>query len=331
MNNLFLSVLSASIAILFIYLIYSIIKRWSKLLRSTFGDLLKIIFLIILIPSVLLLIYSTDAHFYDYWEKDRVHELTEFNKVRLGWSREELLFRLGKPTNSYIQEKGYGGYRTETLTFANDKSLSISLKENKVVAIDKECTENLYDYLGGIVCGDSVETLIKKYGNSKKISVSSDSLSRLYNYPHYNLTYLLNNGKVSEMFLRDKTYYPDGWSFPTAEEIKEIESQIKAEEEKKWKVVSQAPANEPMSPEEWAKSANKGNKLKKEINKKKITSEFEPIAIADHCSPGSTRKERMESLALKGSIRETGYHKFEAGNSKIIFADSFSGDVITCY
>lgn len=316
MNNLFLSVLSASIAIFFIYLSYSIIKRWSKLLRSTFGDLLKIIFLIILIPSVLLLIYSTDAHFYDYWEKDRVHELTEFNKVKLGWSKEELLFRFGKPIDSYIQEKGYGGYRTETLRFADDKSISVSLKENKVVAIDKSCTENLYDYLGGIACSDSLETLIRKYGNPNTLEVSHDNLSRYYNYPRYNLTYELNNGKVVSMLIVDKKYYPEGRKFPTEADLIEFISQIKADEEKKWKVVSEAPVND---------------KVKKEISKKKITSDFEPIAIADHCSPGSTRKERMESLALKGSIRETGYHKFEAGNSKIIFADSISGDVITCY
>ena len=228
MTNLLLSALSLLIALLFAYLSYLIIKRWSKLLKTAFGALLKVFFLLCLIPLSLLLFFATYYCIINYWEEDHVRELTEFEEIKLGWSREELLFRFGKPISESVHEKGLDGFRTEFLVFENDKSITVELKENKVVSIDNDCRRS-YDKLGGIRCGASVETLINKYGNPKKLEISHNNLARLYNYPRYNLTYLLNNGKVSRLLLNDKAYYPDGSKFHTAEEINEI----KAKEEKK--------------------------------------------------------------------------------------------------
>lgn len=49
--------------------------------------------------------------------------------------------------------------------------------------------------------------------------------------------------------------------------------------------------------------------------------------IQDHCAPNLTRAERLRRLAMNGTVRETGYGEFTAGDKSIMLSE---GTVISC-
>lgn len=283
------------------YLIFKIIKKWSKILKTTFGSLLKFFLLAFLVLVSLLLLFGTYSSFVNYLKYDRLSELNEMNNIHLGWTKEELFFRMGKPSSETFIEHGHGDYKTEIFNFNNNQLFDVVIKENKVVALDKFCQENSYESLGGISCGSSVEEVLKRYGEPKKLETSFDKLARYYNYPQFNLTYLLSNGKVNAFYLRDKKYYPEGSKFPTEEEIKQLELEEK----------------------------NKDTPKKIEVpTKKKLTPPSDEVINLDHCAPNLTKQERLRRLGIKGAIRETGIDSYSNKTGGI----SFSFDtLISCY
>jgi hypothetical protein len=313
MGNLSLFFVTLTLSCLSCYLIFQIINRWSKVLKTAFGMLLKVFFLILLISISLLLFFGTYLSITNYWKYDRLYELNEFNNIHLGWTKEELFFRMGKPTTETVNEHGYGGLKTEVFNFNKDELLDIVIKENKVVAVDKFCQDNSYESLGGISCGSKVDEVLKKYGAPKKLETSFDKFARYYNYPQFNLTYLLSNGKVYALYLRDKNYYPEGSKFPTEEEIKQLELEEKNKVNQKKIELEEK---------------NKVNQKKIEIsNKKKLDPSNELIDL-DHCAPNLSKQERLRRLELKGAVRETGVNSYSNKSGGIRY--SFD-TLISCY
>ena len=51
-----------------------------------------------------------------------------------------------------------------------------------------------------------------------------------------------------------------------------------------------------------------------------LSEEAMSLQEVDHCAPDLTKTERLRRLALKGTVRETGYQTYSTGNYEIVFS-----------
>lgn len=96
-----------------------------------------------------------------------------------------------------------------TLIYSPD--VMIRFKNDRVVGIGLDCSKE-DSGLGGASCGDSIDRVIERYGESKDITVSDDKLERTYNYPQYNLSFKLSKSIVRSLWVLDSKFFPKGWT-----------------------------------------------------------------------------------------------------------------------
>jgi len=296
-------------------------------MKVGFSKFLKIIFITFLsIVSIVSIIFafSMFMNYRTFLEENKLYKMSEFQDIKLGWSKDEVIFRKGKPVN-ILKRSSDDNYAILQYDLFEDKSnatknpwerffykLNIVIREEKVAAIEVNCTikQDYYkDKVRKINCNDNVDKLVSAYGEPKKIETSRDGLNRLYNYPEYNLSFQLAEASIIAISIYDPSYYPSGLQFNDRDDLNNPNEAIKKSDKDKF------------SPDEWLE--------KQKLKKRNIPPN--DLINPDHCAPGLSRSERMKSLALKGNVRETGYHIYQAGSSMISFADSLSGDVISCY
>lgn len=294
-------VLTISIAIIFGN--YKLIKKWSKILKSTLGKIGKISIVTISSLIILILLITAGILINDIWE-NRLRKYDEFEGIKLGWVRDEVIFRIGNPTE--IQKR------------PNDKqleiypNLAIHYQASKVNAIERVCDTNNYNKINGLACGDNVDKILKILGQPKALDTFTDKISRLYCYANYNVCFEATLGKISSIYIGDMS---DGKTprYFTPEQQKDIEA-------------LNTPPKKLVPPEDLP------DNLKPKIVKKEKKS-FNPDEYlkenTDHCAPNISRDERLKRLSLKGNVRQTGANSYNAGSSYVQF--SYTGDLISCY
>lgn len=303
MSN-FTNFIFASISsLLSIWGFYFLIKKWPKFHITIFGKILKVVYAFMLLLAIIISLVVAYERFESYWEDDRVRVITEFQGVKLGWSKDEVLFRKGEPASVDV--------KNDKETYLDYGAIGIMLEKGIVVKILYVCQDVSYSYekIGGISCDSDISRIIKQYGDSKKLATSEDKLSRIYNYPNYNLAFMLSKAKVEMLAVFDSTKVPNGFSFRTPNYFDKFDP-IVPESQGEWKLVK--PANKNIDYDKLA--AENGS----------INSEF------DHCAPNLTKSERLRRLALRGTVRETretGYQTYTVGNYEITFS---ANDVIIC-
>ena len=314
MSNLICFFLNLAISGALIYSLLKLKRKWPLFMTSILGKLFKGAIVLIISLTLVATIIFTFNYAHNYWKDDRVRVLNEIEGVKLGWSRDEVLFRKGKPTTSKQRLDG------EFLTYDDDQT-GFLIVDNKVDWIEKNCSGYSYDKVGGVACGDSLDRVIDLYGQPKRLEVSEDKLSRLYCYAAFHVCYEVSLAKVNSIILVIPKDGDLAIHFTTAAEKKMAESQEKAIENKLPPLPKGATLKEDVTPE------SDGDGLKK-IKQKPTTQNASSGVDDDHCAPGLSRSERLRRLALKGAVRETGKDTYSVGYSEIMF--SYDGSVLIC-
>ena len=273
---------------------YKLIKSWSKVLKSSFGKFLKVSVVVISSLFVLGLLITAGILINDIWE-NRLKKQDGFGEIKLGWARDEVLFRKGNPTDTGKTLKGgqMDVYADMTITYKADKVDGIRICPSSWIKIN------------GLACNDDVDKLFKIFGEPKKVGVSNDKISRLYCYTKYNVCYEATLGRINEIAIHDME---DGkpLAYRTPEQQKEFEA-------------LNAPPKKLVPPEDLP------DNLKPKIVKKE-EKPFNPDEYlkenTDHCAPNLSRAERLKRLALKGNVRETGADTYTNGSGFVSFYDS---------
>jgi hypothetical protein len=278
-----------------------LIKAWSKVLKSSLGKFLKVSVVVISSLFLLGLLITAVILINDIWE-NRLKKQDGFDGIKLGWTRDEVIFRKGNPTET---EKRAGNMQIDKYS-----GLWVEYQDDKVLGISKYCDAYDYNKINGLACYDTLDKLLKIYGEPKDVAVSNDKTSRLYCYPNYNVCYEV---KLASIFSR---YVMEGASrvYLTPEQIKETEA-------------LNAPPLKLVPPEDLPDNLKPKivKKEKKSFNPDEYLNEKENT---DHCAPNLSKAERLKRLALKGNIRETGANTYTAGNGYVTF--SYLGDLISC-
>lgn len=208
MSNLTSSIILFILGIVTIVALYFLVAKWGKFLISTLGKIFKSI--MGLLAVILLGGFFTSAYynFDDYYRNDRLKLETELEGFQIGWSKDELYFKKGKP----LEEKTTAEEKAELLTYSNNTDINI--KNGKIGRVSLFCENSDYGKgVGNIYCHDNIEKIITKYGDTDIISTSKDKLSRIYSYPKYNVAFILEKGVVLIIVVFDPQLFPKGIEF----------------------------------------------------------------------------------------------------------------------
>lgn len=321
MSNLSAFLLASIISFLSILVFYFLITKWSKFHITVVGKILKVLYTVILLLAIALLLTWAYVSFTQYWEDDRLRVVTEFQGVKLGWTKDEVYFRKGQPKSV----EGDDG--NNILEYGSTK---VHLEKDKVVKILYICQTDGYDFekIGGISCNSDIEKVLNQYGESKKLEISSDKLSRIYNYPQYNLSFGLSSSKVGVLGLFDSTKAPWGFQFSIVQnnvvnvpQNEPNNSKFDHDEYLKSKVPSVNPQLQQMN------DAGKNINLSKLSDSELLAVQKGDVTFLDHCAPNLKKSERLRRLAFRGVVRETGYQTYSVGESEIAFSDN---EVLSC-
>lgn len=324
MSNLTSFILASFFLILSIWGFYFLIKKWSKFHLTLIGKVLKVLYSLTLLLIITISIFIASLSFNNYWEDDRVRVVTELQGVKLGWSKDEVYFRKGEPTSVDVTSIDVAEGK---FTYLDYGDTGVWLKNDKVVKVIYVCQDDNYSYekVGGISCDSDVDRVTKQYGESKDLAISEDKLSRIYNYPKYNLAFWLSKSKVEALGIFDTTKIHDGFRFSPW--VIENSDKEKTESQDEWELVK--PANKKTYSIEEVTEATQDDA--KEIQKlsrgEELAHELYGESALDHCAPDLKKAERLRRLALKGTVRETGYQTYSTGNYEIVFS---SENVIRC-
>jgi hypothetical protein len=281
---------------------YKLIKKWSKVLKSAFGKFLKVSIVVISSLFVLGLLITAGILINDIWE-NRVRKYDEFDGIKLGWTRDEVIFRKGNPTET---EKRVGNTQIDKYS-----GLSVEYLDDKVLGITKFCDAYDYNKINGLVCNDNLDKLLKILGEPKDVAVSNDKTSRLYCYPKYNVCYEVRLGSIISRYIGEAAsrYYL------TPEETKEMEA-------------LNAPPKKLVPPEDLPDNLKPKivKKEKKPFNPDEYLNQKENT---DHCAPNLSKAERLKRLAIKGNIRETGANTYSGSGGYVSF--NYSDSLLQCY
>jgi hypothetical protein len=280
---------------------YKLIKSWSKFLKSAFGKFLKVSIVVISSLFILGLLITAGILVNDIWE-NRLKKQDEFGGIKLGWTRDEVLFRKGNPTDTGKTLKGgqMDLYADMTIFYKADKVDGIRMCPSSWIKIN------------GLTCNDDVDKLLKILGEPKEVGVSNDKISRLYCYTKYNVCYEATLGRINEIAIKDMQ---DGkpMAYRTPEQQKEFEA-------------LNAPPKKLVPPEDLPDNL-KPKVVKKE--KKPFNPDEYLKENTDHCAPSLSKAERLKRLALKGNVRETGANTYTAGGGYVSF--NYSDSLLQCY
>ena len=199
MSNLTAFVLISISSLLTIGSFYFLVRKWSKFHTSIVGKILKVLYALLLLLAIIISLVFAFSSFDDYWQNDRIRVVTEFQGIRLGWSKDEVLFRKGEPESVAVTN--------DNQTWLDYGDTRIVLEKDIVVTIFYNCRQDdyIFERVGGISCSSDVNSIIEHYGNSTKVVVSEDKFSRIYHYPSYNLAFQLSKGVVEKLAVFDSS------------------------------------------------------------------------------------------------------------------------------
>ena len=199
MSNLTAFVLISISSLLTIGSFYFLVRKWSKFHTSIVGKILKVLYALLLLLAIIISLVFAFSSFDDYWQNDRIRVVTEFQGIRLGRSKDEVLFRKGEPESVAVTN--------DNQTWLDYGDTRIVLEKDIVVTIFYNCRQDdyIFERVGGISCSSDVNSIIEHYGNSTKVVVSEDKFSRIYHYPSYNLAFQLSKGVVEKLAVFDSS------------------------------------------------------------------------------------------------------------------------------
>ena len=172
-------------AIIFLYLQTKDRWSWNKILKRSFLG----IFIISITGAVAALI----SNYY----RENPGVINEFKEVRLGSTKEDVLFMLGKPLKESDQTEKKKGCMTYT-------DVSVCFMNNKVETISYICKEHDSTNVNGIYCGDRSDKIINKFGKNVEIKNIPDfPFSRYYRTTKHNVEYLLSQNEVLAIIIED--------------------------------------------------------------------------------------------------------------------------------
>ncbi len=134
--------------------------------------------------------------------------INEFKKLKLGESLSDATFRIGIPGRfSIVSPTG----NEETYVF-NPSHVQATLRNDKIVRISYQCTENKPDFtsLNGIICGDSGEKILASFDKEVRVLCpirdkqekpwpDYQSVRRVYDVVKYGTRYELVKNSVFAM------------------------------------------------------------------------------------------------------------------------------------
>lgn len=266
------------------------------LLKSTaltdnkFRKIRRFILLALLGFFALLGSISSFLYFQAYLENDRVSIQNQLEEIRLGWTKDEVLFRKGNPENISKRDAN------EMLHYKNG-NLTIQLKNGKVALVSRAC-DDFFGNISGITCGDSVERLNELFGKPSNISISSDKLSKIFCFKKYNICYQAELGKINSFILSAGDI-----NFLSPEEMKRFDEQNKP-----------APINI-VPPEDLPENKKKPSKAS---------------ASKDPCEPDLSKSERLERMKAFGPLRQSGTDTYESGGHMVMFSSLTPDNIVYC-
>jgi len=152
--------------------------------------------IIIAIPAIAILSYWA---YLSRENSPKVHD--SYYGINLGDTKDQMLFRLGKPTKDRNNVCEYD---------RNDYSVIISFRDDKIWLVQAQLlTEfGFLDNLNNVSSHTDLETVFKRNGRQADTSISTDGLWRFYSFPKYHVFYLLAKNEVVSMGIYDPKYGP---------------------------------------------------------------------------------------------------------------------------
>lgn len=157
-----------------------------KARKSVWKLILKILFIIILIPiviSVLVLSYQ--------WYQDLPRKTDQLGTISIGMKTVDVTLKLGKPDDETTNDAGTLGYTYKDYSGIN---YFIAFDENK--SVRRICTQNSYSEIMGLGVYDSKDTIIRKLGQPSSVSISSDGTRELISFSQYQVAFEIEKGSV---------------------------------------------------------------------------------------------------------------------------------------
>ena len=142
--------------------------------------------------------------FYSQYE-DRPQVQSELLGLKLGMSKDDVLFLKGKHTEEGSDNDGDGKYSWSYIPDdKNSDRFRVTFFEDKIIRVlHFYAGEYRTISLGGISQGNSAEVITEKYGEPDSMSMSDDGQSRTYNYDKYHVSYSLSLNKVNAVAVYD--------------------------------------------------------------------------------------------------------------------------------
>jgi hypothetical protein len=266
------------------------------LLKSTaltdnkFRKIGRFILLALLGFSALIGCISSFLYFQAYLENDRVSIQNQLEEVRLGWTKDEVLFRKGNP--EYVTKRD----ANEILKYKNGQ-LIIYIENGKVEWVTRSC-DDFFGNVSGISCGDTIERLNQLFDKANNISISSDKLSKIFCFKKYNICYQAELGRINSFILSAGDI-----NFLSPEDIKRYDEQNKP-----------APINV-VPPEDLHENKKKSSKAS---------------ASKDPCEPDLSKSERLERMKAFGPLRQSGTDTYESGGHMVMFSSLTPDNIVYC-
>lgn len=160
---------------------------------------------IVISATGLVLVVSGVFYFGSVYE-DLPKAQNELLNIKLGMTQDDVLFTKGSPTEK-------SPHKTESTHFENwvykakgksADSFRVDFKNEKVVRVIHVSSGEYQNMgVGGISQWNDQETILEKYGEPDRISVSADKKSRAYNYDEYHVAYGLHLNEVNVVAIYD--------------------------------------------------------------------------------------------------------------------------------
>lgn len=169
-------------------------------------------FFVILVSALI-----ADANYSNYVTYEKLVIPTGLDGIQLGWAKDEVLFRKGKPDRSRKLDESNG---EELLEY---KEIDVHLNKKGVIRIIHYCGQyESFPVISGVACDSPLEKVETIYGQAEFIDSSEDSLTRIYNYPTKQVAFVLKERKVKQFFVFDNKAAPEGYIFSKkkVEEVK---------------------------------------------------------------------------------------------------------------
>jgi hypothetical protein len=132
------------------------------------------------------------------------HREYELNKVKLGYSEEDVGFFFGKPVSTEDEKD------KRRLIYSKDQEniqpgdMLVYLDKDKVTDALVFCTGGRVGYsIQGIGCGDTYDTVIKKFGTPSYVSIHKDGNLRILSFKKYNVYFGMEQAQVTVLGIYD--------------------------------------------------------------------------------------------------------------------------------